>query len=328
MKKPDIFVYGESCTSSSLGLSINGYTSYLHKAKLNVDGNYRRGLAIFYLKKYRFLLTKVYSSKIYDIVWIRLSDPVKPLFFCFFYSPGSHHPLHVRTNFYDVFSSQFTRFATLGKVYFLGDTNARMGRLLNDKNVHGEFIINSNQTLLLDFLQYSRLVILNSIFCKGTPTYEIVNKKRSIIDLGLTNSIESVQNFKIESTPFGVNSQTCHRALTITISTYPPKNDPIKAPRRIKHFKMTAEEHNLLGKMVSDRLLACEDVTSPDYSLLIRIFNQSKKSCCLYVELNEILPLLAQPFGFFNVSLVTPLSACNKRRLNSLSLSWTILKNF
>ena len=107
LRKPDIFVYGESCTSSSLGLSINGYTSYLHKAKLSVDGNFRRGLAIFYLKKYRFLLTKVYSSNIYDIVWIRLSEPVKPLFFCFFYSPGSHHPLHVRTKFYDVFSSQF-----------------------------------------------------------------------------------------------------------------------------------------------------------------------------------------------------------------------------
>ena len=134
------------------------------------------------------------------------------------------------------FPLNLTRFATLGKVYLLGDTNARMGRLLNDKNVNGEFITNSNQTLLLDFLKYSGLVILNSKFCKGTPTYEIVNKKRSIIDLGLTNSVESVQNFKIESTPFGVNSQTCHRALTITISTCPPQNAPIKAPRRTKHF--------------------------------------------------------------------------------------------
>ena len=78
--KPDIFVYGESCTPSPQGLNINGYASYLHKAKLNVAGNHRRGLAIFYLHKYRFLLTKVYSSKSYDIVWIRLNFPKRPLF--------------------------------------------------------------------------------------------------------------------------------------------------------------------------------------------------------------------------------------------------------
>ena len=275
--KPDIFVYGETCTPSSLGLSIKGYACYLHKAKLNVANNYRRGLAVFYLEKYRFLLTKVYSSKTYDIIWVRLDFP-QPLFFCFFYSPGSHHPLPVRTKFYELFSTQYSRFASLGKVYLLGDTNARLGHLLNDKDVHGKFITNSNQPLVLDFLEYSGLVILNSIFCKGTPTYEIANKKRSIIDLGFTSSIESVYNFKIESTPFGVNSQTCHRALTLTICICSPqkKKSPIISPRRSRHFKMDAIDRNFLGRMVSNRLLACDDITSPDYFLLIRIFTESK----------------------------------------------------
>ena len=61
--KPDLFAYGESETPSPLGLSVNGYACYVHKSKLTVIDNYRRGLAIFYLKKYQFLLTKVYSSK-------------------------------------------------------------------------------------------------------------------------------------------------------------------------------------------------------------------------------------------------------------------------
>ena len=82
--KPDIFVYGETLTPSSIGLSINGCANYIHKSKLNLAGNYRRGLAICYLEKYRFLLTKVYSSKTYDIVWVGLNFPGTPLFFYFF----------------------------------------------------------------------------------------------------------------------------------------------------------------------------------------------------------------------------------------------------
>ena len=113
-RKPDLFVYGESETPSPAGLSVNGYACYLHKSKLNTIGNYRRGLAIFYLDKYRFLLTKAYSSKTYDIVWLRLDTGHKPLFFCFFYSPGSHHPLPVRTKFYDDLASSYSKFSPIG----------------------------------------------------------------------------------------------------------------------------------------------------------------------------------------------------------------------
>ena len=83
LKKPDVFVYGEAETSSPLNLSIDGYVCYLHKSKLEVGDNYRRGLAIFYLAKYRFLFTTVYSSKEYDIVWMRLKTDFNPVFFCF-----------------------------------------------------------------------------------------------------------------------------------------------------------------------------------------------------------------------------------------------------
>ena len=276
-KKPDIFAYGESETSSSHGLSINGYACYLHKSKLSVSDNFRRGMAIFYLTKYRYLLVKVYSSKIYDIIWFRLNTLYEPLFFCFFYSPGAHHPLPIRTKFYDTFSYQFSRFSPLGKVYLMGDTNARLGHLLNDTNLHGELITNSNQPLFLEFLKYSGLVILNSKFCMGVPTYDIVNKKRSIIDLGLTNSIDTVQNFEIEATPFGVNSQTCHRALTTTIITSPPEKVSITAPRRIKPFKMTSDDRKDLTLSVCNQIFVNDNNDSPDYFLLSKIFSQAKK---------------------------------------------------
>ena len=66
LKNPDVFVYGEAETPSPFNLSIDGYVCYLHKSKLEVSGNFRRGLAIFYRTKYRFLFTVVYSSKKYD----------------------------------------------------------------------------------------------------------------------------------------------------------------------------------------------------------------------------------------------------------------------
>ena len=78
--KPDIFIYGESETPSTVNLSIKGYVCYLHKSKINLRENYRRGLAIFYLQKYRFLLTRVFFSKCYDIVWMRLNTLIEPLF--------------------------------------------------------------------------------------------------------------------------------------------------------------------------------------------------------------------------------------------------------
>ena len=237
---PDIFIYGESETPSSVNLSIKGYLCYLHKSKINQRENYRRGLAIFYLQKYRFLLTRVYFSKCYDIVWMRLSTLIEPLFFCFFYSPGSHHPLPVRKKFYDIFTSTYSKFAALGKVYLVGDTNARLGKILEDKNLHGFLTTNKNKALFLQFLQYSGLVILNSIYCKGVPTYEIANKKRSIIDLSLTNSPETVHNLEISHKPFGVSGQTCHRALTTTIKICPPtKAVAITAKKRTKFRHMT-----------------------------------------------------------------------------------------
>ena len=95
--KPDVFVYGEAETPSPHKLLIRGFMCYLHKSKLEVESNYRRGLAIFYRTKYRFLFTKVYASREYDIVWMRLKTTSDTLFFCFFYAPGSHHLLPVRT---------------------------------------------------------------------------------------------------------------------------------------------------------------------------------------------------------------------------------------
>ena len=161
---------------------------------------------------------------------MRVEGAHEAVHLCFFYSPGAHHPLTVRKKFYDTFSLKFCEFATLGRIFLMGDTNARLGSYLNYRNIHGKHITNSNMPLLREFIEYTGVTILNKEFCPGTPTYEIVNRKRSVIDLCFTNSLKSVLLFEVEQTPLGVNSQTCHKPLILHILLNPP---PLKAAKNV-----------------------------------------------------------------------------------------------
>ena len=64
-RKPDVFVYGEAETIFPFYLNIDGH---LYESGLNLAGNFRRGLANFYLKRYQFRFTKAYACKNYDII--------------------------------------------------------------------------------------------------------------------------------------------------------------------------------------------------------------------------------------------------------------------
>ena len=94
-------------------------------------------MIIFYWEKYHNIISKVYSSKTFDIVWIRLVTKRTPLFFCFFYAPGAHCPEDVRISFYEKMSKSYTTIAEKGNEYFLGDANARIGKYINDLNING-----------------------------------------------------------------------------------------------------------------------------------------------------------------------------------------------
>ena len=99
-KKPDIFVYGEAGTPTKRGLLLPGYSLILHKAKIEDKSSYRRGLAIFYLEKYKHIISRARASVKFDIFWIKIDCSNLPVFLCFFYAPGGHHPEWVRSEFY------------------------------------------------------------------------------------------------------------------------------------------------------------------------------------------------------------------------------------
>ena len=223
---------------------------------------------------------------------MRLKTISEPLFLCCFYAPGSHHPLLVRRKFYDFFSRKFADFAALGKVYLIGDTNARLGIVLEDRNLRGQLTSNANKPLFLEFLEYSGLVILNSVYSRGKPTYEVVGRKRSIIDLCLTNSPETVVDFKTEPTSLGVSSQTCHKVLTVKISLDSFKRDTISLPRRTVFGRLSFVKQNKILGEVTNQIIENQRVgLSPDYFLLVEMFCSAKRKI-LGVLLWFVAPLV------------------------------------
>ena len=114
-----------------------------------------------------------------------------------FFGPGAHLSDEDITSFYDDFHKGYQRYSNDVEIFIMGDSNARLGKFSHDVNIHGKFVTNKNMAHFLGFLSLTRLTFVNGIFSKGTPTYEIAGKKKSIINFGLTNFKEKVKKFEI-----------------------------------------------------------------------------------------------------------------------------------
>ena len=217
--KPDIFVYGESMVyKKTQKVHIPGYKVIIHVAKRN---ELRRGLAVFYQEKYSQVLTKDRGSKKFDIVWIRIKIKSEDIILGFFYAPGMNHDEGTRAAFYDELRKGIDTYTKENKrIYLLGDSNARLGDFTQDENIHGEKIANGNKKLFMGFLCYTGLFCLNRILARGQPTYEIIGKKKSIIDVCLSNNMWSTKSFRVLPQILGINAQTCHKILQLKIEAH------------------------------------------------------------------------------------------------------------
>ena len=287
MTKPDIFAFGESGTSTSRGLFLNGYSFIFLKAKFTQKNYKRRGLVIFYLEKYTQLISRAEVSSKFDIVWVRFERKDAPVYFCFNYAPGSHHPEKVHCDFYMELQKGFDKFKGTGDLFFLGDSNARLGPLLGDRNIHGTLITSKNKPHFLGFMDYTGMHLLNKIFAYGQPTYEIAGRKKSIIDLGMASSLEHILNFRVLPGVLGTNIQTCHKiiVLELELTTNTPmciaaKETGQKRPR----FKYTTYESLLkIRSRVLSKLRDIEHIRSligqqmyPTYTALLKLYFAAK----------------------------------------------------
>ena len=163
----------------------------------------RRGIALFIRKHLTHRIFKEFASATYDIVWIRYEHklatnmPQETKIICFFYAPGENHPENIRSGFYDELTAGCAKFPENTKIYMVGDSNARLGAYFRDVAINGKYISNKNRSLILGFLDYTGMCYINNIFEPGVPTYEIAGKKRSFIDVCLSNDISTIRSFKI-----------------------------------------------------------------------------------------------------------------------------------
>ena len=161
----------------------------------------------------------------------------------FFYAPGGHQTEERRVMFYDKLRKGIDRYKEKN---ILGDSNARLGEFLGDKDIHGSAISNSNRALLMGLIEYTGLEYLNRIYARGEPTYEIWHQKKSIIDVGMTNNISRVKNFKVYPKILGTNAQTCQKIieLTLRIETYREE----KNTENVKKFRYCTDEATMRAR--------------------------------------------------------------------------------
>ena len=162
-------------------------------------------------------MTKDFASQKFDIIWLRLRLKSKDQIYCFFHAPGANRSDEEVTSFYDDLRKGYQRYQ-IEDIFMIGDSNARLGSFSSDTDVHGKLTTNKNRPHFMGFLSFSGLKYVNNIFAKGVPTYEIKGSKKSIIDVCLTNALNEVRDFAILPDIMGVNPQTCHRVLELTMS--------------------------------------------------------------------------------------------------------------
>ena len=130
--KPDIWTYCESGITNSQSLSLEGYNYFFHRSYLRDKSKFRRGMVLFYRQQHAQKIAKVFSSVKFDIVWLRLAtrSGLKEVFF-----------------FFNTLCTSYEKFCNLGHVIMLCDSNARLGKYTNDRNIHGNHIENNNCNL-------------------------------------------------------------------------------------------------------------------------------------------------------------------------------------
>ena len=235
--EPDIFVYGEALAKRKTNeMNLPGYNMIIHKPQIEVN---RRGLVVYYKQCHTYTITKDGSSKTFDIIWLRKKTSIEEIIFGFFYAPGAHHTERTREKFYDELRQGIDKYAGK-KIHLMGDSNARLGKFSGDRDIHGKIKTNNNKALLIGLLQYTGMKYLNRIYAYGKPTYELWGRKRSIIDVGMSNNLSQVKNFKVYPQTLGCNAQTCHKIIELTLGT--KRETDGSSTDKVKKFRYCSEE--------------------------------------------------------------------------------------
>ena len=128
--------------------------------------------------------------------------------------------------------------------------------------------------LFLGFNEFCGLTLLNK---KGVPTYEIPNRKRSIIDFGMTNAVNTVLKFQILPLTIGVTPQTCHKVIELSLKIVPkPVVDTIP---QVKSFNFPGNKQDVYMNCILCKFMDLSPISPPeDYNHIMNIFQTTKRN--------------------------------------------------
>ena len=92
--------------------------------------------------------------------------------FLLFYAPGAHHSDEDLTSFNDDFLKGYQRYSNV-EIFIMGDSNARLGKIAHDVNIHGSRKVYYKQeyaTFLRFYLSLGLLLLIVSFQKKHRHT--------------------------------------------------------------------------------------------------------------------------------------------------------------
>jgi hypothetical protein len=172
---------------------------------LSSPATHHLGIGFLVKKQIRGLIRVVSTDKVHEFMWLKLAGKglTQDTYICNVYCLTQKHPVEKRKEMYAALLESCTQYMAKGEVLFVGDFNARLGRITRDKDT-----VNSNAKLLKTFLHSAFADGENSIYhsllnasfgCGGLPT-RAENGRTSIIDYLITapESLYCVQDIAVE----------------------------------------------------------------------------------------------------------------------------------
>ena len=144
----------------------------------------------------------------------------------------------------------------------------------------------------MGFLEYSGVSLVNKQFSPGVPTYEIAGKKRSLIDVCLTNAIHHIRSFVVLPIILGVSPQTCHKAIKMVI-TNSLRVNPEPIANRVSAYRFCTFENlekvrGLVATDIDDLIHIRKGYKSPvpffNYKVLVKLYAKAKAKLLGFVK--------------------------------------------
>ena len=262
-ENPDVLILSETMLENGkTPPKLAGFDSYNKGASrvCNV-GRGSGGLTIYVREELSTKICKVKTSKLQNLVWLRIDNAPKPIFLCASYVRPIYLDKHTnedRRAFMQELDNQIKEFQKKGEVIVMGDLNSR----------HEEF--GDRKTLpcgriLKDSWTGSKLRCLNTIFQPGIMTcHHTMSEGESLVDLAFADQtlVDLIDSFDIIEGNF---SESCyHDFLSLELKIETER----KIRKQVNKFQMNFDSLNQpkfsasLQKVQSKLKIASEIVKS------------------------------------------------------------------